>query len=310
MVAKNASRPGTVNTALKHVAESVLIGSGVARFARRRLRQRTLVLAYHNVLSDGDPRTGDLSLHLPQREFARQLEILAQSHDVVSIDALSDATWRSERPRVIITFDDAYAGALTCGVEELVKRGMPATIFVSPGLLGSVPWWDILAEQSGGVVADDARRHALDVLGGQATAILKGGQPGSHKPASLSWLAQVGTESQLSEAASRPGITIASHTWSHPNLCALRGPALESELSRPLEWLQSRFGRVVPWLSYPYGLFTDTVESAAERSGYLGAFRIDGGWIPQSGVTQYAIPRLNVPAGLSVNGFRLRLAGL
>lgn len=296
--------------ALKHVAERVLIGSGVALFARRRLRQRTLVLAYHNVLPDGRPRSGDLSLHLPRREFARQLDVLAQTHDVIPIADLSNAPQSSERPRVILTFDDAYAGALTCGVDELVERGMPATIFVSPGLLGAVPWWDILAERWGGVVPDDLRRHALHALGGEAVAILDGAQSGSQKSSSPSTLAQIGTELQLSQAASRPGITIGSHTWSHPNLCSLRGTALEAELSRPLQWLQSRFPTVVPWLSYPYGLFTDAVQSASGRTGYLGAFRIDGGWIPQSPFSPYAIPRFNIPAGLSINGFRLRLAGL
>jgi peptidoglycan/xylan/chitin deacetylase (PgdA/CDA1 family) len=297
-----------VNSTLKGVAERVLVGSGVARFARRGLRQRTLVLAYHNVLPDQHPQSGDRSLHLPRREFARQLDALAQTHQVVPLAALSDAPRPSERPRVILTFDDAYAGALSCGVEELVKRGMPATIFVSPDLLGGLAWWDILAERSGGVVPDDVRREALHALGGQAQTILNKAQSGS--PNGSSRLARIGTELQLSEAASQPGVTIGSHTWSHPNLSSLRDAALDAELSRPLQWLRSRVPNVVPWLSYPYGLFTDAVQIAAERTGYRGAFRIDGGWIPQSPFSRYAIPRLNIPAGLSIDGFRLRLAGL
>lgn len=299
-----------MNSAFKHAAEGVLVASGVARFGRRRLRGRTLVLAYHNVLPDAHRPTGDRSLHLPRREFARQLDHLAESHDVVSIAALSEGSHSAERPRVIITFDDAYAGALTCGVDELVQRGMPATIFVSPALLGSVPWWDILAERWGGTVPDDFRRHALEALGGRAEAILDEQAPPAQVSRSGGRLEKIGTESQLSGAGSRPGISIGSHTWSHPNLCSLRGGALEAELARPMEWLQSRFPRFVSCLSYPYGLFTDAVETAARRSGYLRAFRIDGGWIPRAGFSSYAIPRLNIPAGLSINGFHLRLAGL
>ena len=298
-----------MNARLKHLAERALVTSRIASLARNRVRARTLVLAYHNVVPDGEAAVGDLSLHLPRREFARQLDALAETHDVVSITELPEPG-TSKRPRVVITFDDAYAGALTCAVDELVERGMPATIFVAPGLLGSVTWWDILAARSGGVIPDDVRRRALGVLGGSAKKILDGDHsiPPALRPAGVS--ARIGTESQLLEAAGRPGITIGSHTWSHPNLSTLDDESLDAELARPREWLQGRFRRVVPWVSYPYGSFTDSVEHAAERAGYRGAFRIDGGWVPTAAGDVFAIPRLNIPAGLSLNGFQLRLAGL
>ena len=298
-----------MNARLKHLAERALVTSGIATVARKRVRARTLVLAYHNILPDGEVVTGDLSLHLPQREFAHQLDAVAETHDVVSITEFAE-TSISKRPRVVITFDDAYAGALTCGVDELVARGMPATIFVAPGLLGSVTWWDILAARSGGVIPDEVRRRALDLRGSHAQKILDGDNaiPAALRAPGIS--ARIGTESQLLEAAGRPGITIGSHTWTHPNLSTLDDESLDAELSRPREWLQGRFRRVVPWVSYPYGLFTDSVKRAAERAGYHGAFRIDGGWVPASAGDPYAIPRLNIPAGLSLNGFRLRVSGL
>lgn len=298
-----------MNTTLKHVAERLLVGSGVARVTRRRLRHRTLVLAYHNVLPDDQPLSGDMSLHLPRREFGRQLDILAETHEVVPLHDLSASSRLSGRPRAVITIDDAYEGALTCGVDELVARGMPATIFVSPALLGSVTWWDILAEQGGGAVPGDRRREALHALGGQTRTIL-GAAHVDQRESTTTRLPRIGTESQLLEAAARRGITLGSHSWSHPNLSSLSPSDLELELARPLQWLQSRFRTVVPWLSYPYGLFNDTVQNAAERTGYSGAFRIDGGWVADPAVSRYAIPRLNVPAGVSRDGFRLRLSGL
>lgn len=299
-----------MNSLLKHVAERSLILSGAARFARRRLRHRTLVLAYHNVLADGQPRSGDLSLHLPRQQFARQLDVLGQTHDVIPIGALWDPPGPSGRPRAVITFDDAYADTLTAAVEELVNRGLPATIFVSPALLGAVTWWDVLAEKWGGAVPDALRENALHTLEGRGARILDRAQSGSQLPNAETGLARIGTEIQLFEAARRPGITVGSHSWSHPNLSSLRGAALEAELSRPLQWLQSRFSTAVPWLSYPYGLFTNAVQTAAERIGYSGAFRIDGGWMPRGSFSRYAIPRLNIPAGISIDGFRLRIAGL
>ena len=299
-----------MNSALKNFAEHALIASGIARIASRRLRERTLVIAYHNVVPDGESPSGDESLHLPRREFARQLDALQRSHEVVPLEELSRTSPSTRRQRVVITFDDAYVGALTVGVEELVKRGMPGTIFVAPALLGCVPWWDTLAEPARGGVPDDLRRHALDVLGGDADAIIKWARSASTPPKSASRLPRIATDSQLAEVASKPGITLGSHTWSHPNLCALAGDDLEAELIRPLQWLRSRFAAVVPWLSYPYGLFNDTVQRAATSAGYVGALRIEGGWMPRSPHSSHAVPRLNVPSGLSIDGFRLRLAGL
>jgi peptidoglycan/xylan/chitin deacetylase (PgdA/CDA1 family) len=298
-----------LNSALKHLAERALVAFGVERFTRRRLSGRTLVLAYHNIVPDGEYTAGDASLHLPQHEFARQLDALAESHYVVPLDDL-DRDSTTQRPRVIITFDDAYDGAVSAGVEELRKRQMPATIFVAPAMLGSTPWWDALADPKLGAVPDDVRRHALERLHGEAIAIFEWTKRASLGFQAASKLPRIATEAELKVSASKPGITLASHTWAHQNLASLGSTALESELRRPLQWLQPRFPAVVPWLSYPYGLFNDSVQAAARNAGYAGAFRIDGGWMPRSSPSSYALPRLNIPAGLSLNGFRLRLAGL
>ena len=267
------------------------------------------MLAYHNIVPDGEHAAGDASLHLPQREFARQLDALAESHEVVPLDALFRDSI-TQRPRVIITFDDAYDGAISAGIEELTRHQMPATIFVAPALLGSTPWWDSLADPKVGAVPDDVRRHALEELHGDANAILGRAKLASPALTAASTFPRIATEAELKVGAAKPGITLASHTWAHQNLASLRGADLESELLRPLQWLRPRFPAIVPWLSYPYGLFSESVQTAAQNAGYIGAFRIDGGWIPRSSKPSYALPRLNIPAGLSLNGFRLRLAGL
>jgi len=300
-----------MSRALKRLAEKALITMGIERFSQRRLRERTLVLAYHNILPQGERARGDSSLHLPQREFGNQLDVLAQSHEVVALETLLSGRPGSGAPRVCITFDDAYVGALTVGVEELRKRKMPATIFVAPALLGTVPWWDVLAESKRGAVPDDLRRHALGTLAGKAEAILRWAETHSDPPARAGGLPRISTESELAGTAATPGITLGSHTWSHPNLTALTEVELESELVRPLQWLKTRFSTVVPCLSYPYGLFNEAAQKSAARAGYLGAFRIDGGWLPRSvALPSYALPRFNIPSGLSLDGFRLRLAGV
>jgi peptidoglycan/xylan/chitin deacetylase (PgdA/CDA1 family) len=299
-----------MNSALKHLAEGVLVRSGAERLVRRTRRGRTLVLGYHNVLPHGDPISGDKNLHLPQKEFSLQLDIIAQTHDVIPIESIGRVLPAGTRPRVVITFDDAYAGALTAGLEELTKRGMPATYFVAPGLIDSVSWWDTLAERTNGAISGDTRKQVLETLGGNADSVLRWANSTFPASDSSRSLPRIGTMAQLTHAGSRPGVTLASHSWSHANLCALPKAELEAELSRSDQWLRSRFSCVVPWLSYPYGLYNEPVKAAAASARYLGALRIDGGWLdPSVSLPSYALPRLNIPSGLSLNGFRLRLAG-
>ncbi|HEX7049629.1 MAG TPA: polysaccharide deacetylase family protein [Longimicrobiales bacterium] len=300
-----------MRTVLKASAEKLLRGAGVPRFARRRRRGRTMILAYHNIIPDGAAAGGDTSLHLARDAFARQLDRLERTHEVVPLGALFAAPSTSRRPRAVITFDDAYQGALTAGIEELGRRGLPATIFITPAFIGGRSfWWDALAHPTEGL-ADHVRRHGLEALCGRDEMVRRWavahGLPVNTVPAHQT----AATEAQLSAAAAIPGITFASHTWSHPNLSRLTGPELDDELARPLAWLRARFDNVLPWISYPYGLSSPEVRARAQALGYEGALRIDGAWVPADPARErYALPRLNIPAGVSVAGFELRAAGV
>jgi peptidoglycan/xylan/chitin deacetylase (PgdA/CDA1 family) len=118
-------------------------------------------------------------------------------------------------------------------------------------------------------------------------------------------------EHDLVAAAGRPGITLGSHSWNHPNLPRLDDAALATELTLPFDWLRERFTNVLPVISYPYGLSSDRVESAARAAGYTAGLRIEGGWLSREAAKHpFAVPRLDVPSGLSAAGFELRTAGV
>jgi peptidoglycan/xylan/chitin deacetylase (PgdA/CDA1 family) len=300
----------TVRTGLKQAVEGLLIGAGVAGVSRARVRHRTLVLAYHNVVPDDAPPVGELSLHLSRNRFAAQLDELARHAEVVSLDRVF-APADGRRPRVAITFDDAYLGAVTWGLDELARRGLPATIFAAPGLLaGHAFWWDALAQPGGGL-SGEVRRHALEDLRGEDEVIRRWAEAQGRRPAALPDYARSASEDQLRAALARGAFTVGSHTWSHPSLGRLSRAEVATELGASRDWLMGRFGSAwIPWLSYPYGHFSPVVTEEAAAAGYRGAFAIEGGWIPAGAWAQYAVPRLNVPAGLSARGFALRAAGL
>jgi peptidoglycan/xylan/chitin deacetylase (PgdA/CDA1 family) len=299
----------SVRATLKACFEAGLVRSGVPALHRVARAPRALVLAYHNVVPDSCLPFGDRSLHLPLGLFVRQLESLLATHTIVPLDELLGAAPPGRRPRAAITFDDGYRGALLLGVAELVKRGVPATVFVVPSFVGKGPfWWDALAAERG---MDPALRdRALDQLRGRDEEIRGWAARQRIPTATMPEWALVASEEELRGATRHAGITLGSHTWTHPNLTRLGGAELREELERPLVWLRERFPSVIPWLSYPYGLATPAVEDAAREAGYAAALALGGGWFPPAQVNRWSVPRENIPAGLSENGFVIRSSGL
>jgi peptidoglycan/xylan/chitin deacetylase (PgdA/CDA1 family) len=299
--------------ALKRLAEHLMARGGAAALARGRRVDSTLVLAFHNIIPEGEQGGADRSLHLPQQSFAAQLDQLARTHEITPLaDLLTGPLARTRRPRAVLTFDDGTLGAVTAGVTELQRRGLPATLFVTPGRLGRHAfWWDRLGSGATGEVPPDLRSEALTRLRGEDDAIVAWAGPRAAAPATVPECARTATEAELDEALRVPGITVASHTWSHPNLAALEVRELEDELTRPLAWLRARWPAALPAVSYPYGLSSPAVADAARRAGYRAGFLISGGWLSSSADSQaFALPRLNVPAGVSPEGFELRTSGL
>src|SRR5688572_16741063 len=278
-----------LKTTVKRAAQRVLVLAGASHFYRAMHRNDTIVLAYHNVVPDHDRAAGDSSLHLSRAQFVAQIEALARTHEIVPLVEVLNARG-APRCRAAITFDDAYIAALEDAIPDLARRGIPATVFVAPGLLGAITWWDATADA--GAVPVWARERALKVFAGDGDAILGSGEF-RRMGDNLSESMRIGTLEQLYSAARHAGIHIGSHTWTHSNLAMLAPDAVERELASSRDWLRARFpSSFVPWLSYPYGLSSRAVQSQAARIGYAAALRVDGGWCTASSLTErYELPR-------------------
>lgn len=296
------------------MAEALAVRSGAIRAWQALAGRRDVILAYHNVVPDEGTVWGDASLHLPRARFAEQLDVLLSWFDPVPLEALChDGTRAPGRPRAAVTFDDGYLGTVTNAVPELVCRGVQATIFVVPAFTsGRTFWWDCLAAATGGVVPEAVRWTALERLRGEHDRIVEWlREAGLRLVEELHPCMRAATEEELKTACSRSGITLASHSWSHANLASLTSAEVAVDLEKSWAWLRDRFGSAaIPWLAYPYGRSGESVERAAMAAGYRGALRISGGTLPQPHGNAWAMPRLNIPAGVSREGFVLKLAGL
>lgn len=281
----------------------------VGWITQHRVRGKRLILGYHGIIPDGQAPAGDRALFVSQRDFAMHLDLLVAEADVAPLDRIDEPG--DGRPRVAITFDDAYSGAVNEGVRELAERNLPATIFVAPGRLnGHVFWWDALSR--GDEALDErVRHHALHDLAG-ADERVRAWAAGTALPVTGTQpqYARASTRAELGAALAFPGITVGSHTWSHRNLAALDAGDVDAEVRDSRKWLRAEFGdKALDWLAYPYGLDSSEVQSRVAKASYVGALRIDGGWHSPADVSPFARPRFSVGSRLSVAGLRTRLNG-
>lgn len=270
----------------------------------------TLILAYHNVRPSHEGPAGERSLHIPWALFCQHLDLIVEVAEVVPLAQAVQQGQIGSRPRVALTFDDAYEAAVELALPELARRGLPATMFVAPQMLdGSSFWWDQLADPLAGVLPANLRRVAMEGLEGRQTLVgawaAANGLPWNE---SLPAWATGASLSALVRAVALPGMTFESHSWSHPNLTAISREALAQELEAPRLWLRRHGIGNGDWLAYPYGLVTPETARAARAAGYQGALRVSGGFLSGSS-NLYSLPRFNVPAQLSRAGLKIRLGG-
>lgn len=300
---------------MKELVEMGAARSGISRALVRRATPSVAILGYHNIIPDGEHPVGDIALHVPQRRFSDQLDLVLETHDVVGLEEIDVAHNMSERPKVVLTFDDAYRGTIIAGFEELRRRSLPATVFVPPGLLGTEGfWWDRLAAPGGHPLDARLRAHAHGVeLQGRQQAVLEfaraEGLPLTDLP---DWAAASDAEELLGAVRASPGVTLGAHTWSHPNLAVLSGDEVRDEIQRCRRWLKESEIATADWLAYPYGLYDERVAGITAEI-HEGALLVEGGMAQVRGKwygDSVRIPRLQVPHHLSVNGLSIRLSGV
>ncbi|MBU1887882.1 MAG: polysaccharide deacetylase family protein [Candidatus Omnitrophica bacterium] len=122
------------------------------------------IIMYHRI--DDESKVSSLSV-CPEN-FHRQIEFLkTHSYSVVKLEELPDLMKKKKLPRrtIAITLDDGYENNYTCAYPVFKEFGIPATIFISPALVGTEGYltWDQIVEMSeSGVISigSHAMTHA------------------------------------------------------------------------------------------------------------------------------------------------------
>ena len=120
--------------------------SFIKRWTRRRARKaEALILMYHRI---GEPGRDPWGLAVRPERFAEQMEVLKRETQPMSLCRLNKELGEGalQSDTVAVTFDDGYANNLHHAKPLLERHDVPATVFVTTGMVGSKRefWWDEL----------------------------------------------------------------------------------------------------------------------------------------------------------------------
>jgi len=308
-VLESESKPWKSRALVKRLLEKSLTVPAARRLLVRRSFGRAVILAYHNVVPSGEAITGAAGTHIQGDDFRWQMDLLEQFCSVVPLQEVLDPASSAESDqqlRVAITFDDAYVGTLREALPELVRRSLPATVFVPTGLVGGGAfWWDDL-----GISGWEGSREPLEELKGETAQIRRWARRRGLECRLQGPSQAAASEEEVLRASRLPGVTFGVHTVGHPNLTRLSGLEVRKELEDARRWLLEREIPLSDCVAYPYGLASSEVGSVVRELGFRAGLTITGGWIPKGPVDVFSLPRLNIPAGLTRENYLLRLLGI
>ena len=110
---------------------------------------------------DADPH----NLFVPAADLERQLDMVARYLRPLDLDGFLAGLGRRRWPgrSVLVTIDDGYASTLDVAAPLLAGRGIPAVVFVCPGVLGGTSAW--MQEMPGEPLLDADGVRALGEYG-------------------------------------------------------------------------------------------------------------------------------------------------
>ena len=260
-------------------------------FAARLRRSASVpILTFHRVNDDQDPFFAALATSV----FAARMEHIARHYTVLPVEELAVRLRDGRAPSngLALTFDDGYRDSLTHAAPILARLGLPATIFLTTGYVGTpdTPWYDLLA-----LGLKTTRREAVSLAPGQSLPLGSTAErlraleatlrhmkrlpdverrrlverlvhdldPVTQKRLMLSW--------DEVDAIRGLGFSIGAHTINHPILSRVESEAAWGEIHGSKVAIEKKLGLPVRSFAYPNGGVDDyspETVGLVERAGF------------------------------------------
>lgn len=259
-----------------------------------------LVLAYHRIVRDGDPFPG-----VRLDDFRAQMRWVRANCRPTSQAGIIDgsAFQRSDRPCVLVTFDDGYLDYVSNAYPVLRELEIPALNFLSTQAVddGTPFWWDVLevsvrvsplraatAPWPGGQLfqLDPAGRRAfLRSCKGRLKAVSENEK--SHELARIQAALHVDSAAVecgrqvLTWADARATLDITTyggHTHTHVLVSRVDRDRLEREIETCAARIAAEIGQRPLTFAYPNGDVTDDAPTILRAAGFRAAFTMMEGF--------------------------------
>lgn len=290
------------------------------RWARRKIQPGPLILGYHRLAEvEWDPQ----HLSVRPQHFEEHLEVIGR---LVATSTIADVTkslqiGNASRRAIVITFDDGYTDTLTDALPLLERFGVPASVYISTGLIGQPFWWCEIEHwvknkatlpSSMAVSLGDYRfgRQQLNESVSEREALLQSlgnyfrKLPGSLHKAALDEVGlQLGSDvlgasgiramksAEIKELSSSNLIDIGSHLVTHTPMDRLDMEEQSRELHESRRVLEGITGGAIESFAYPNSIVSDAAPSLASQIGYRSGV---AGWADtvRPGSDPYVLPRV------------------
>jgi peptidoglycan/xylan/chitin deacetylase (PgdA/CDA1 family) len=314
-----------------------LLHAGGYAAVRRLAPSRYLaILRYHAICGAEGYSYADPQICITPENFEEHVAYLSRAYSVVRLDEAVRLIAAGEPlppNSVAITFDDGYADNLGAA-RILAKYGATATFYITAGCLADgEPFWP--AELRHLVAAVGEKRLRLDAAGVSLDLPLASDQDrvAAVKRLTKAFKSNVipvreALREQLRGRAGSPimrrimltwdevremhalGMTIGSHTMTHPNLPSAGLAAAREELMASRDRLEHEVNAPVTMFSYPNGgadrYLTPEVQTVVKEAGYLAATTSRNAFATVKS-DRYALERIEVEERLADLVFALEL---
>jgi len=282
--------------------------TGVPRLWRNLTGRRHVILTFHRIRpADAPAEPFDTCPSISVDAFRQILERACRQYTVVSLRELCERR-TDKTPLLAVTFDDGWRDNYDLAFPVLHELGLPATIFITTGKIGSAePFWQqrlgrMFREAAELPESESARElramlHLPDGLlftpelyrksvmhwkrtrtGGRGSGIM-GRESGFRVQDSGFGIGRLGSERRDSAARwflsadeiremASAGIAFGSHTVSHCILPHCSRHEIERELTESKAALENILGRPIDMLAYPEGQYDAEIVDCARAAGY------------------------------------------
>jgi len=288
--------------------------------------RRVLILSYHRVVGDfaEEEKRSLYTLNIEQETFRRHLEVLQESHDVVSLEeALSvlDGTRQAARDVAVITFDDGYRDVYAHAFPVMRDLRVPGVVYVPSSYVGTsrrlghdrlFTALRKMTDRGIGPVAvgvgDRGERWLIDALGGNAPPevalerlIARYPTPGLLRLADAledrlglsGWKPSEGElpmSWEMLREMDAHGVITGAHTAEHTVLTHQRLDDARGEIAQCKAALEKGMKKPVRHFAYCNGYYSAGVAQALKAEGFVSAVTTED--MPNApGIDPFALKR-------------------